>query len=226
MIWLRFSELFVYCRAGFSKLWPGNLCHPAREEIYSMMKKIINSIYEKFIWFGRMQHIPKHYHYVRCPALELLCNSLCGPLTKSFGDPWCTGISSYQPTSAYSRLWRMGKMFAFTKSGKTKKIPVTISTSLWALWEQIFNGGKGFCTTSMSKFDHSYNIDIVYPVMLLMVKRWAYNQTWAKAQYTHTKPRKLSSDHVCHALVRRGTNQGQNARLGRGFVRIVTFTST
>jgi len=27
--------------------------------------------------------IPKQSHYVTCPILELLCNSLCGPLTKS-----------------------------------------------------------------------------------------------------------------------------------------------
>jgi len=30
-----------------------------------------------------MQHIPKQSHYVRCPSLELLCNSLCGPLARS-----------------------------------------------------------------------------------------------------------------------------------------------
>jgi len=32
--------------------------------------------------------------YVRRPALELLCISLCGPRTKRFGDPWY-------------RLWRV-----------------------------------------------------------------------------------------------------------------------
>jgi len=31
-----------------------------------------------------MQHIPKQTQYVRCPALELMCNSLCGPMTKMF----------------------------------------------------------------------------------------------------------------------------------------------
>jgi len=30
----------------------------------------------------------KQSYYVRCPALELLCNSLHGPCTKKFGDPW------------------------------------------------------------------------------------------------------------------------------------------
>jgi len=34
-----------------------------------------------------MLHIPKQSHYVRCPGPELLCNSLCGPRTKTFGDP-------------------------------------------------------------------------------------------------------------------------------------------
>jgi len=41
----------------------------------------------KTCWFGRMQHIPKQSHYVRCRSLGLLCNSLCGPWTKKFGDP-------------------------------------------------------------------------------------------------------------------------------------------
>jgi len=27
-----------------------------------------------------VQHVPKQSHHVRCPALELLRNSLCGPL--------------------------------------------------------------------------------------------------------------------------------------------------
>jgi len=38
-----------------------------------------------------MSHIPKQSHYVRCPTLELLCNSLCGPQTKKFGDPALDG---------------------------------------------------------------------------------------------------------------------------------------
>ena len=33
-----------------------------------------------------MQHILKQPHYLGCQALELLCNSLCGPLTKKFGE--------------------------------------------------------------------------------------------------------------------------------------------
>jgi len=31
-----------------------------------------------------MLHIPKQSHYVRYPALKLMCSSLCGPLTKKF----------------------------------------------------------------------------------------------------------------------------------------------
>jgi len=34
-----------------------------------------------------MQYIPKQSHYVRCPDLELLCNILCRPQIKKFGDP-------------------------------------------------------------------------------------------------------------------------------------------
>jgi len=41
-----------------------------------------------------MQYIPKQSHYTRRPALELLCNNLCGPLTKTFGDPWCKDNSA------------------------------------------------------------------------------------------------------------------------------------
>jgi len=41
-----------------------------------------------------MYHIPKQSKYVRCPALELLCDSLCGPLTKMFGDPGSKGTCS------------------------------------------------------------------------------------------------------------------------------------
>jgi len=31
--------------------------------------------------------VPKQPRYERCPALELLSNSLCVPRTKKFGDP-------------------------------------------------------------------------------------------------------------------------------------------
>ena len=37
---------------------------------------------QRMCWFVRMWHIPKKSHYARCPALQLLSNSLCGPLTK------------------------------------------------------------------------------------------------------------------------------------------------
>jgi len=39
-----------------------------------------------------MSIVPKQSHYVRFPALELLHNSLCGPRTKKFGDPWLSSI--------------------------------------------------------------------------------------------------------------------------------------
>jgi len=34
-----------------------------------------------------MQRISKQSHCVKCPVLQPLWNSLCGPLTKTFGDP-------------------------------------------------------------------------------------------------------------------------------------------
>ena len=48
-------------------------------------ERIIHS--QNIFWFDGMQHIPKQSHNVRCPALELLCNSFCDPLTKMSGDP-------------------------------------------------------------------------------------------------------------------------------------------
>jgi len=50
---------------------------PAREVLYLRQS----------CWFGRMQHIPKQSQYVRCPALELLCNSLSGRRPKKLRDP-------------------------------------------------------------------------------------------------------------------------------------------
>jgi len=52
--------------------------NPARETVSSGPRsRFVNNekiIYLRTIyWFGRMQHIPKQSHYVRCPALKLLC---------------------------------------------------------------------------------------------------------------------------------------------------------
>jgi len=51
-----------------------------------------------------MQHIPKKSHYVRCPALKLLCTNLCGPLTKNFGDP-CTRLCMFKILFGESSLY-------------------------------------------------------------------------------------------------------------------------
>jgi len=76
---------------GVSKLLPvGQIrptkpFQPAREAISSGHKDILPTIKKMQIWFCRMQHmsiVPKQSHYVRCPALELLYNSLCGPRKK------------------------------------------------------------------------------------------------------------------------------------------------
>ena len=53
-------------------------------------------------WFGGMQHIPKQSRYVSFPALNLLCNSLCGPLSKIFGEPWFKrSVSAWMHLSYY-----------------------------------------------------------------------------------------------------------------------------
>jgi len=64
---------------------PPESFHPAREDILSITN---DNIFPKNCC-GRMWHTPKLSQYVRCAALKLLCNSLCGPLTRQFGDPWC-----------------------------------------------------------------------------------------------------------------------------------------
>jgi len=49
----------------------------------------------------------KQSHYVRCVALELLCDSLCGPLRKKFGDLFFasdTLLSETQLTAAKNVL--------------------------------------------------------------------------------------------------------------------------
>jgi len=48
-----------------------------------------NNYIDKNVCFGRMQPFPKQSHYVRSPALELLCNSIGGPRTQTIGDPFC-----------------------------------------------------------------------------------------------------------------------------------------
>ena len=63
---------------------PAKAFHPAREAVLS----IIKNIFRKNLLILQIWHIPKQPLYVRCPALELLCNRLCCPLAKKFGDPW------------------------------------------------------------------------------------------------------------------------------------------
>jgi len=88
----RFIPILTFCghftRSGVSKLRPAGqnrsakTFHRAREVISSIMM-----YWQKIYWFGTIWHIPKQWRYVRCPALVLLFSSLCGPLTKKFGDP-------------------------------------------------------------------------------------------------------------------------------------------
>ena len=69
-------------------------------------EKIIFS--RNICWLGRMWLIAKQSHYVRCPALQLLCNSLCGPLANSLETlasktPTCeVGFLQNLP---FARIW-------------------------------------------------------------------------------------------------------------------------
>ena len=65
-------------KPGVSKLRPAKPLYQWWKIIYLL----------NICWIGRIQHAPKQPRCLGCPALELLCNRLCGPLTKTFGDPW------------------------------------------------------------------------------------------------------------------------------------------
>ena len=82
MHWTRVSKL-----QSTSQIPLATPFHLSGENILSLRKNLL--YLRKTCWFGEMQYIPKQPHYVRSPALELLCNSLCGPQIKKFRDP-CT----------------------------------------------------------------------------------------------------------------------------------------
>ena len=67
---------------GSPNYGPRAKCGPWSHFVSNEKKNLL-----KFRWFDRMYHIAKQSHYVSCPALELLCKSLCGPQTKKFGVP-------------------------------------------------------------------------------------------------------------------------------------------
>ena len=50
-----------------------------------MLQKSIDL--RKTCWFCRIQNNSKQSHYVRFPALELLCNNVCGRRTKGLESP-------------------------------------------------------------------------------------------------------------------------------------------
>ena len=81
-------------RAGVTKLRPAGQIrpakpfHPARVDILLMRKNNITKE-NLLIW---QKHFLKQSHFVRCPALGLLSNSLCGLRTKKFGDPCSSAI--------------------------------------------------------------------------------------------------------------------------------------
>jgi len=62
---------------------------------------------------------------VRCPAVELLCNSLCGPRTKTFGDPYSRECMVFT-----KRLPCLLQLFAdFCNSKLTGKINLKLNVS-------------------------------------------------------------------------------------------------
>jgi len=77
-------------KSGVSKLRPAGQIqpakpfHPARVDILPIRKNNLTKE-NLLIW---QKNFLKQSHYIRCPALGLLSNSLCGPRTKKFGDPW------------------------------------------------------------------------------------------------------------------------------------------
>ena len=76
-------------RPGVTKLRPAGQIrpakpfHPALVDILPMRKNNITKE-NLLIW---QKHFLKQSHFVRCPALGLLSNSLCDPRTIKFGDP-------------------------------------------------------------------------------------------------------------------------------------------
>ena len=74
-----------------SKLWPA--CQTGLRNHFVKSEK--NKFIWKIFWFGRMQHIPKQSCYVRCLALEMLCNSLRDPL-ENVWRPCCKATMCIQ----------------------------------------------------------------------------------------------------------------------------------
>ena len=54
------------------------------------------------IW---QKHFLKQSHFVRCLALGLLSNSLCGPWTKKFGDPCPRAIVFSRAEKFFRKFW-------------------------------------------------------------------------------------------------------------------------
>ena len=65
--------------------WNIRHCSSGPRRQFINNEKIIDQ--RKFCWFGRRWHTPKQPRYISwCPALDLLCNSLCGPRTRKCGS--------------------------------------------------------------------------------------------------------------------------------------------
>jgi len=79
------------CSAGVYELQAAGHIRSAKTFFVNNEK---NNIFTKMCWFGRMQHIRKQSHYVGCPDLELLCNSLCSSRTETVVDPCLQSCSA------------------------------------------------------------------------------------------------------------------------------------
>jgi len=64
-------------------------------------------------WFSEMYHSPKQLHYVRCEAVELLCNSTSGPLKKNAFRP-CTALVTTKAKQMNQRNRQIGNRFLVT----------------------------------------------------------------------------------------------------------------
>jgi len=71
-----------------------NLVREALSSGHKDMLSIMENrdVWEKFVDWQNVT-LPKQSHHVRYPAIVLLCNNLCCPLSKPFGDP-CSTITA------------------------------------------------------------------------------------------------------------------------------------
>jgi len=80
-----------------------------------------------------MSHIPKQSHGAKSPAFEVLCNSLCGPLTKKFVDPCFRGFEQLSRSSGWRVIAR--NVAAVIVAGTGVKSRPCYGVSVRSSWE-------------------------------------------------------------------------------------------